>query len=113
MDLLISKTAFTPGLGGKASADKSTESAALWQSVLSWRALATALGLNEEVERKTRKTVTQPFCWWAQCTEAPGKEETYKRCSGCKAVSYCSAEHQRKDWKDGAHKEVCAILQNA
>lgn len=28
------------------------------------------------------------------------------RCSRCKAVSYCTKEHQRRDWK--RHKEFCA-----
>lgn len=28
-----------------------------------------------------------------------------KICSGCKKVSYCSVEHQKKDWK--SHKSSC------
>ena len=30
-----------------------------------------------------------------------------KRCSRCRAVSYCSVECQRKHWKKGGHKNVC------
>ncbi|KAF8340516.1 uncharacterized protein EI90DRAFT_2073679 [Cantharellus anzutake] len=98
---------------------KLRESAALWQTVLTWRALATGLGFNEEVERGTRKDVERgatidhaKFCWWYKC-DTKDASETYKRCSGCKAVSYCSPDHQKLDWKEGAHKDVCMILQNA
>lgn len=33
------------------------------------------------------------------------KEEDTKRCTGCKMVSYCGRECQRKNWK--AHKKFC------
>jgi hypothetical protein len=40
----------------------------------------------------------------ARCTLCGGPAT--KRCSGCQAVAYCSAEHQREDWKL-VHKYVC------
>ena len=33
-----------------------------------------------------------------------------KACSRCEATFYCSQEHQKKDWKEGGHKEKCAAL---
>jgi pre-rRNA-processing protein TSR4 len=30
-----------------------------------------------------------------------------KRCSQCKAVRYCSVQHQKEDWVYGGHKEFC------
>ena len=32
-------------------------------------------------------------------------------CAGCSSVSYCSKECQKRDWKQGGHKEVCKQLQ--
>jgi len=85
---------------------------------LTWRALATGLGLFEEVERGERdKTAYDEthFCGWAKCDTKPSgvEEPAYKRCSGCHAVAYCSPDHQKKDWKDGSHRDICTILQNA
>lgn len=34
------------------------------------------------------------------------KTDKLQRCSRCKAVFYCTREHQRRDWK--RHKEFCA-----
>ena len=34
-----------------------------------------------------------------------------KRCAGCGTVWYCSAEHQKQDWKAG-HKLACLQLQS-
>ncbi|KAN0127298.1 hypothetical protein V8E53_014902 [Lactarius tabidus] len=34
-----------------------------------------------------------------------------KSCSGCKSVSYCGAEHQKKDWQ--SHKEYCLKVKAA
>ncbi|KAJ7675627.1 hypothetical protein DFH06DRAFT_1122458 [Mycena polygramma] len=36
---------------------------------------------------------------------AEGELETFKRCSGCKTVLYCSKECQLKDWKGRDHHE--------
>lgn len=35
----------------------------------------------------------------------PGSESPALRCSRCKLVKYCTAEHQALDWED--HKRVC------
>ncbi len=71
---------------------KLRESAALWQTVLTWRALGIGLGFNEEVERGVRKGIEPgvsidhgKFCGWYKCEEKDSSE-SYKRCSGCKAV---------------------------
>ena len=37
-----------------------------------------------------------------------GKYEGSKRCAKCKAVVYCSPEHQKADWP--AHKGICKML---
>jgi hypothetical protein len=34
-----------------------------------------------------------------------GSVEDLKRCSRCKKVSYCSIDHQKKDWT--THKKTC------
>lgn len=39
------------------------------------------------------------------CRKIPSKGESFKVCSLCTSMHYCSVECQRKDWK--AHKEVC------
>jgi hypothetical protein len=33
-----------------------------------------------------------------------------RRCSACRAVSYCSPECQRRHWKEGGHKQQCPQL---
>jgi hypothetical protein len=33
-----------------------------------------------------------------------------RKCSRCKAVSYCSRECQLKHWKEGGHKKACPQL---
>ena len=33
-----------------------------------------------------------------------------RKCSGCKAVSYCSRECHVRHWKEGGHKRECAQL---
>ena len=34
---------------------------------------------------------------------------SFKVCSGCRSVYYCSPEHQKEDWKKN-HKAACAII---
>lgn len=41
----------------------------------------------------------------AQCREEEKERGQWKRCSDCKAVSYCSRSCQLADWK--AHKAFC------
>ena len=36
------------------------------------------------------------------------KEEQDKPCSACKAIYYCSVEHQKQNWQQ--HKQVCSSL---
>ncbi|KAJ3064985.1 hypothetical protein HDU98_011607 [Podochytrium sp. JEL0797] len=47
----------------------------------------------------------------SRCCEVTCKsvEAVNKRCGGCKAVKYCSAEHQKMSWV-GGHKRVCAHM---
>eukprot|EP00037_Helgoeca_nana_P001590 m.27967 g.27967 ORF g.27967 m.27967 type:complete len:176 (+) comp11973_c0_seq1:147-674(+) len=45
-----------------------------------------------------------------RCANGCGKPGT-KRCNGCKAVSYCSVECQRIDWKQNGHKVECKKTQ--
>lgn len=87
--------------------DKNT-SAALWQVTLSWRALGATLGVNEEIMRgdkpgnratgtgavvKTSESGVEGkkanVCWWAKCdTKIRDDATPYKRCSGCRCVTY-------------------------
>lgn len=71
----------------------------LWQVTLSWRAFATALGFKEEIFRADPKNaLTQKIegiCWWAKCDKVAPAGTSTKRCSICKAVTYCSEEHQK------------------
>ncbi|KAF7303398.1 hypothetical protein MIND_00568200 [Mycena indigotica] len=39
-----------------------------------------------------------------------GREAEFKRCSGCRAVNYCSAKCQQTDWREGEHKKACKSL---
>ncbi|KAF8311105.1 hypothetical protein DL93DRAFT_2083831 [Clavulina sp. PMI_390] len=72
-------------------------------------------GAAAQKEKERRENV----CWWPKCdahTKAKDESEEaapYKRCSACRCVTYCSAEHQKLDWKDGGHKDVCAIIKHA
>ena len=45
----------------------------------------------------------------AKCNYCSKEEEKLQRCSACKQVYYCSAQHQRSDWTN--HKSVCKQLQ--
>ena len=59
------------------------------------------LSLLEEMYVQERS----PFCAECSVTDA----NTLKRCKGCYAVYYCSAECQKKNWTSH-HKEQCALL---
>ncbi|GAQ93002.1 hypothetical protein KFL_012430010 [Klebsormidium nitens] len=41
----------------------------------------------------------------AVCGKKSTSDEALERCSVCRAVCYCSKEHQKSDWKE--HKKVC------
>ena len=52
-----------------------------------------------------------PHFYWGccfVCARVATKEKPLKRCSRCNSIFYCSAEHQRKHWKD--HKRMCKYL---
>lgn len=72
----------------------------LWQVTLSWRAFATSLGFKEEIFRADPKGAPERkiegICWWAKCDKVAPEGTSTKRCSTCKAVTYCSEEHQKK-----------------
>ena len=55
-------------------------------------------GKNEELMMGS----VDRLCAHAGCDQ-PGK----LRCVRCKAVFYCSEEHQRLHWKKGGHKRRC------
>ena len=50
-----------------------------------------------------RATIMQHTC--GCCNKKNKPEETFRKCSQCKTVRYCSTECQRKSWKQ--HKSVC------
>jgi hypothetical protein len=103
LDNHIATSAYEQGaLNGKLpSADGADDAekkrAALWQSVLTWRALAATLGIHEDVERGYVKVGLDGadgkggVCWWAKCTSYKEVKEgasavPYKRCSACHTV---------------------------
>ncbi|KAF9008212.1 hypothetical protein BDQ17DRAFT_1422286 [Cyathus striatus] len=47
---------------------------------------------------------TPVFCVYCERVNLP-EEDAYKTCSGCRAVRYCSREHQATHWP--AHKAIC------
>ena len=52
---------------------------------------------------------TTQTCSWAACgTELSGEAAAKNRCGRCKRVYYCSRPCQKRDWKAGGHKLVCA-----
>ncbi|PPQ74967.1 hypothetical protein CVT26_011685 [Gymnopilus dilepis] len=55
----------------------------------------------------SRDLAPKKGCLLPTCTPSPSSR-TLQRCSGCKAVAYCSQEHQLADW--AAHKPFCDNL---
>ncbi|KAJ7472744.1 hypothetical protein FB451DRAFT_1558909 [Mycena latifolia] len=47
-------------------------------------------------------------CYARSCPESLQTSHTFKRCSGCKVVSYCGPECQRRAWRD--HKPLCRAI---
>lgn len=46
------------------------------------------------------------------CTCCGAASDSLKRCGRCHAVSYCSVDCQRRDWKAG-HKSACTVSDGA
>ncbi|KAJ7132699.1 hypothetical protein C8R46DRAFT_655664 [Mycena filopes] len=56
--------------------------------------------------RRRRKT-SHRACGDMECGQIHFKTR-FRRCSGCHAVYYCSADCQRADWHRGGHRNQCA-----
>ena len=46
------------------------------------------------------------------CGQVPEEGETFKHCSRCKLVVYCSTACQRTHWRDGGHKQACVSVKD-
>ena len=59
------------------------------------------------------RTLSSPSC--AYCGTEPPVGVKFKRCTGCKAASYCSRECQGVHWKEKevGHKKVCVRARKA
>ncbi|KAG2075493.1 hypothetical protein BDR04DRAFT_1005673, partial [Suillus decipiens] len=60
-------------------------------------------GYWRETTSNTKDKRSQSAC--AACGKPGGQD--LKTCSGCRAILYCSAEHQKMHWKD-VHKKQCS-----
>lgn len=60
-------------------------------------------GYWQETTSNTKDKRSQSAC--AACGKPGGQD--LKTCSGCRAILYCSAEHQKSHWKD-VHKKQCS-----
>lgn len=58
------------------------------------------------IDSTTSSLSTVLKCAWPKCEN--DKNHTLLRCSVCKQTNYCSAEHQKLDWK--SHKKKCFQL---
>ena len=47
----------------------------------------------------------------AACGAKEAHQKLFKMCAGCKAVVYCSKEHQEDDWP--SHKTACKVARIA
>ncbi|KAJ6545008.1 hypothetical protein DFH09DRAFT_1172454 [Mycena vulgaris] len=47
-------------------------------------------------------------CYAMSCPESLQTSHTFRRCSGCKVVSYCGTGCQKRAWK--AHKSLCGTI---
>jgi hypothetical protein len=61
--------------------------------------------LRSLLKTKFKQELKLGFCMKCQKEEDDGSK--LKRCSKCKAITYCSPECQRSDWSD--HKKVCKL----
>ena len=60
---------------------------------------------ERKVQRQAVRDTTVKECQFCKKTEKAGEDIKLSACARCRAVRYCSAEHQRLDWPD--HKKVC------
>ncbi|XP_051156938.1 uncharacterized protein LOC127278971 [Leptopilina boulardi] len=58
-----------------------------------------------DVESIFHKTFYPNACHVCNCF---GEKVNLKRCGACDMISYCSKEHQLKDWS--SHKEICKVI---
>ena len=62
----------------------------------------------------TQQSVTAPgrrSCALDSCGSMEGHPAHFKHCSACRAVVYCSPEHQAADWP--SHKAACKAARKA
>ncbi|PRW58358.1 hypothetical protein C2E21_2893 [Chlorella sorokiniana] len=55
-----------------------------------------------------RAAAARPGCSYLRCAQVQGAK--IKRCTGCRAVRYCSVACQHADWRQGGHRQVCRLL---
>ncbi|KAG2497416.1 hypothetical protein HYH03_004571 [Edaphochlamys debaryana] len=95
------------GAGMGAFADEASE---LWAARRARLGLWPGPGAPEEAQAQAAGwSGDAVVCGWVGCVNFAGESEgslKLKRCGGCGAVRYCSAECQRADWR-GGHKEQC------
>ena len=69
------------------------------------------LSENQEERKDQRDKVIKLLSLLSSGCGVCGKEgKGYKQCSRCTCVYYCSVDCQRKDWKEGGHKDECKKL---
>eukprot|EP01084_Bolivina_argentea_P144222 253102_1 len=58
---------------------------------------------------KAKQNALYNRCWYSNCSNF--SNGPLYRCSGCHGGTYCSVDHQRKDWKL-RHRKICNQLQS-
>ena len=92
-----------------------------------WRSLQSSVGteyldsiianrtrLRDKVQRATAAAAAAPglrTCALESCDAREQHPRHFKACAACKAVVYCSKEHQTQDWP--AHKAACKAARKA
>ncbi|KAF7325187.1 MYND-type domain-containing protein [Mycena kentingensis (nom. inval.)] len=73
--------------------------------------LDTRLPLLERADRGDADLGPRKMCDNLQCARV-GPQTDFKRCAGCKMLSYCSEACQKTDWSIGKHKTGCEALKS-
>ncbi|KAF7322211.1 MYND-type domain-containing protein [Mycena kentingensis (nom. inval.)] len=60
---------------------------------------------------KAGEIPTRRMCDNLQCDRV-GEGDSFKRCSGCHKLWYCSAACQNEDWTEGGHKRGCKAFRD-